>query len=62
MGKPVTRQIGRELEGLRRDYPVITLTGPRQSGKTTLCNMILKDLPYMNLEDPDLRTYAHTDC
>ena len=31
--------------------PTITITGPRQSGKTTLCRTCLSDLPYVNLED-----------
>lgn len=32
-------------------FPVITLTGPRQSGKTTLCRKLYPDLPYINLEN-----------
>ena len=31
--------------------PTLTVTGPRQSGKTTLCRIYLSDLPYVNLED-----------
>jgi predicted AAA+ superfamily ATPase len=34
-------------------YPVATLTGPRQSGKTTLCRMLFPELPYFNLENVD---------
>ena len=32
-------------------FPVITITGPRQSGKTTLCKNLFPDLPYINLEE-----------
>ena len=42
-------------------YPVVTLTGPRQSGKTTLCRMTFADKPYANLERPDTREFARTD-
>ena len=41
--------------------PVVTLTGPRQSGKTTLCRQAFPDRPYVNLERPDTREFAHTD-
>ena len=46
---------------LRVQYPVITVTGPRQSGKTTLCRMAFGDLPYANLEAPDVRMRAESD-
>ena len=42
-------------------YPVITLTGPRQSGKTTLCKHTFPDKPYFNLEAPDIRQFATED-
>lgn len=44
-----------------RHYPVVTLTGPRQSGKTTLARMTFPDLGYANLEDPGQREYALND-
>jgi len=40
---------------------VITLTGPRQSGKTTLVRVTFPDLPYVSLEEPDIRQIALTD-
>lgn len=46
---------------LASKYPVITLTGPRQSGKTTLCRMVFGDLPYENLEHPETREFAASD-
>jgi len=39
-------------------YPVITITGPRQSGKTTLCRKVFADKKYVSLENPDTRQYA----
>ena len=44
-----------------RQYPVVTVTGPRQSGKTTLCRMAFAQLPYANLEQPDVRDFARSD-
>ncbi|MFQ5355755.1 MAG: ATP-binding protein [Mariprofundaceae bacterium] len=44
-----------------REYPVVTLTGPRQSGRTTLCKMAFPDKPYVNLEAPDIRQFAQSD-
>lgn len=42
-------------------FPVVTLTGPRQSGKTTLCRAAFPDLTYVSLEPPDTRRYARED-
>ena len=39
------------IDEIFRYLPVITLTGPRQSGKTTLCRKVFSELPYANLED-----------
>jgi predicted AAA+ superfamily ATPase len=51
-----------DLAALRaRQYPVVVITGPRQSGKTTLCRMAFGDKPYASLETPDVREYAVTD-
>ncbi len=44
-----------------REYPVVTVTGPRQSGKTTLCRLAFPDKPYINLEAPDKRRFAQED-
>lgn len=46
---------------LSRQYPVLTITGPRQSGKTTLCRMIFGDRDYVSLEDVDERQFAGSD-
>lgn len=44
-----------------RRQPVVTVTGPRQSGKTTLCRLAFPDRPYVNLEQPDAREFARGD-
>ncbi|MBC2602534.1 ATP-binding protein [Puniceicoccus vermicola] len=42
-------------------YPVVTVLGPRQSGKTTLVRSLFPDHGYCNLEDPELRALATRD-
>ncbi len=49
------------LDEVRAGYPVITLTGPRQSGKTTLAQLAFADKPYVSLETPDEREFALAD-
>lgn len=46
---------------LFREYPVLALTGPRQSGKTTFVRATFPELPYVSLEDLDEREFAQTD-
>lgn len=43
-------------------YPIVTITGPRQSGKTTLARMLLPDWQYVSLEDPEIREFCISDC
>jgi len=57
----IERSITPILRQLASQYPVITLTGPRQSGKTTLTQRVFFDKPYVTLEDPDTRRYASED-
>jgi predicted AAA+ superfamily ATPase len=55
------RAAARALAQLKRYYPALAVTGPRQSGKTTLVRAIFADKPYANLEEPDTREFALSD-
>jgi predicted AAA+ superfamily ATPase len=57
----ISREISPVLLDLFDQYPVVTVTGPRQSGKTTLCRAEFPDLAYFNLERPDVREFAAGD-
>ncbi len=57
----VIRDITDELLQSAAEYPVVTILGPRQSGKTTLARMTFPDKPYYSLEDPDVRSIAEID-
>src|SRR5262245_24945528 len=57
----VPRQLTSVLRAAAQKFPVVTVTGPRQSGKTTLCRAVFPDKPYVSLEAPDVREYARTD-
>ncbi len=57
----VRREITPRLTRLFKQYPFVTVTGPRQSGKTTLCRRVFPDLAYVNLEAPDQREFAESD-
>jgi predicted AAA+ superfamily ATPase len=46
----IQRDLSQTLAMLLRRYPVVIVTGPRQSGKTTLCQACLPNLPYVNLD------------
>jgi predicted AAA+ superfamily ATPase len=47
----IDRDLKEEIISQSRYFPVITITGPRQSGKTTLCKQMFPDYHYVNLED-----------
>ncbi len=57
----IARDIEGELRTLLGEYPVVTILGPRQAGKTTLAKTALKDFAYSNLEDPETREIARND-
>ncbi len=57
----IRRAITPTLLRLAQGFPVVVLTGPRQSGKTTLVRATFPDKPYVSLENPDLRLFANED-
>jgi hypothetical protein len=57
----IERTIEPKLRDLARYYPVVLVTGPRQSGKTTLCRKVFPDKTYLSLEALDTREFALSD-
>lgn len=55
------RQAAATLQRMAAGFPVLAITGPRQSGKSTLARQVFPRLPYVNLEDPDTRELAQAD-
>ena len=57
----IPRTITPKIRQYSRQYPVVMITGPRQSGKTTLCKMLFSDMPYASLESIEERNFAISD-
>ena len=57
----IQRDLADKLRATARAAPAVTLTGPRQSGKSTLCRMVFPNHAYTNLEAPDVRAFAAQD-
>jgi uncharacterized protein len=57
----IKREMETSLKDLARSYPIVTIFGPRQSGKTTLVQNCFPEKPYVNLEEPDTRLLAEQD-
>lgn len=57
----IPRQATIQLRELAEGFPVLSITGPRQSGKTTLARACFPDLPYANHESPADRSFADQD-
>jgi uncharacterized protein len=55
------RAIKKPIQNMLLKYPVIAVTGPRQSGKTTMLKTEFPDYRYVNLENPDMRAFAESD-
>ncbi len=57
----VARQISNTIRALMAQYPVVAVTGPRQSGKTTLLQTMFPDYQYVSLENSNMHTFAQND-
>ena len=57
----IRRQASALLVQMSKGFPVVALTGPRQSGKTTLARQAFPDKPYFSLEDPEIRQRLAAD-
>lgn len=59
--KLIDRDLTEEIKQSIKEYPVVTITGPRQSGKTTLCKELFPDYAYINLENISIREQIQAD-
>jgi predicted AAA+ superfamily ATPase len=57
----IARNISQKMLEMAGKFPVVTITGPRQSGKTTLIKHIFKNKSYVSLENPDTRLFVEED-
>ena len=57
----IPRKAEEEIKSLSKQFKAIAVTGPRQSGKTTLVRKVFSDKQYVNLENPDIRRFAIDD-
>ena len=55
----IQRQLSSQLKKLAPLYPILSVSGPRQSGKTTLAREVFPDYAYVNLERLDDRSTRH---
>jgi predicted AAA+ superfamily ATPase len=61
MSKFIQRQIAPVMKAQQSKFPVLAVTGPRQSGKTTLLKELFGDYRYVSLENPNVRSFALDD-
>lgn len=59
--KFIDRSVSKHTYDMCKWYPVVSVTGPRQSGKSTLLKQLFPDYDYVNLEDVQLRERANND-
>ena len=57
----LVRHLAKTLKQAAAQYPIVTLTGPRQAGKSTLTKIVFPKYRYISLEDPDIRQFAESD-
>jgi len=61
MSNFISRQIATIIQKQKSKFPILAITGPRQSGKTTLIRNLFNDYQYLTLENPDTREFATSD-
>ncbi len=57
----ISRRLLSKINFLKEKYPIVALTSPRQSGKTTLLKLAFPTYRYVSLEEPDKRDFAEND-
>ena len=57
----IKRTLEHKIKDALKSFPVVLVTGPRQSGKTTLVRSIFPDKPYYSFENLDAREIANAD-
>jgi len=57
----IPRRIASIIKSQQSKFPILAVTGPRQSGKTTLLRELFGDYRYVSLENPDVRSFARED-
>lgn len=57
----IKRRIDEVIERTKNKFPILAITGPRQSGKTTLLKQLFPEYRYISLEDPNTRQFAESD-
>jgi predicted AAA+ superfamily ATPase len=57
----IPRTAALTVQRLAKGFPIVAITGPRQSGKTTLAKAAFPGKPYVSLENPDEREFAERD-
>lgn len=57
----IQRSLAGEINKRKDQFPILVVTGPRQSGKTTLLKALFADYTYVSLENPDNRSFAEDD-
>ena len=57
----IKRTAEEKLIRLQKNFKIVAVTGPRQAGKTTLVKKVFPDIPYVNLENPDMRHFSMDD-
>lgn len=57
----IQRELTEHVRAALKKYPIVAITGPRQSGKTTFAKLLCPDYQYVNLEDISMRDFANQD-